>query len=106
MIGHQLLWRSINVRFTPKSGHVQCSSRSPLWAKSGLWRFLDSPVGYRMILPRNVDCEFFGVFEVDHKIKWGWFFFWRAGGLAPFYFFLNKTRGPPVQTEYVHAVAN
>src|SRR5262247_2267921 len=25
-----------HVRFTPESGHVQCSSASPLWAKSGL----------------------------------------------------------------------
>jgi len=25
-----------HVRFTPESGHVQCSSRCPLWANSGL----------------------------------------------------------------------
>ena len=28
-------WNGTNVRFIPKSGHVQCNSPCPLWAKSG-----------------------------------------------------------------------
>jgi hypothetical protein len=26
-----------HVRFAPESGHVRCSYRCPLWAKSGHW---------------------------------------------------------------------
>jgi len=28
------------VRFTPESGHVQCTSVCPLWANSGHWQLL------------------------------------------------------------------
>ena len=28
--------RNRHVRFTPESGHLQCNSPCPLWAKSGL----------------------------------------------------------------------
>src|SRR5262249_43012144 len=106
MIGHQLLWRSINVRFTPKSGHVQCSSRSPLWAKSGRLRLFDHLVGYRLNLPRNRDAEHLGGLEVDHEIKSGWLFYWQVSGLAALLFFFNEKIGPPVKTEDVHALAN
>src|SRR5262249_54212498 len=35
-LGHERTMRDLsNVRFTPQSGHVQCSSRCPLWANSG-----------------------------------------------------------------------
>jgi hypothetical protein len=29
----------VDVRFTPKSGHVQCNEECPLCAKSGHWTF-------------------------------------------------------------------
>src|SRR5215510_4184362 len=34
IIGHAILG-SIDVCFTPESGHVQCKTPCPLWAKSG-----------------------------------------------------------------------
>src|SRR5262245_1958751 len=45
----------LDVRFTPKSGHVQCNDQCLLWAKSGQYvRFVskDSPLSFGLVLPR------------------------------------------------------
>ena len=38
-----ITWSYRNVRFTPKSGHVQCNSVGPLCANSGHAPFIRSP---------------------------------------------------------------
>jgi hypothetical protein len=57
-----------HVRFTPKSGHVQCTSSCPLWAKSGHpLQLFDYLVGASDQCIGNVDAECLGGFEIDDK---------------------------------------
>jgi hypothetical protein len=43
-----------HVRFTPKSGHVRCNYRCPLWAKSDINHSFDHVGGGRAVPVRGV----------------------------------------------------
>jgi hypothetical protein len=54
-------------RFTPESGHVQCTGPCPLWANSGhRVRLFDHLVRSKQHRLRNGETEFFSDFGVDH----------------------------------------
>ena len=61
-----------HVRFTPKSGHVQCTSRCLLWANSGHQAgSFDHLVGDGEHTRRNGEAERFGSREVDNELEFG-----------------------------------
>src|SRR5262245_204326 len=73
-----------HVRFTPESGHVQCNSRCPLWAKSGHWRLFDQLVGERKQIRWDIEAERFGGCEVDDEIDLACQLNRHIGGCRPF----------------------
>ena len=66
-----------HVRFTPKSGHVRCTSPCLLSAKSGLYApqrkglLFDHLVGTVEQRPRHCKIECFGSLEIDHQLELG-----------------------------------
>src|SRR5215468_4155752 len=72
--------RKSHVRFTPKSGHVQCSSRCLLWANSRHRTALfDHLVRARLHRRRHANAERLGGFEIDDQFKLGRLQDWQFG---------------------------
>src|SRR5262245_34384557 len=65
-----------DVRFTPQSGHVQCTSPCPLWANSGLMQrskgaLFNHLAGTREQRGRHSEAERLSGFEVDCQFVLG-----------------------------------
>src|SRR5262245_24688794 len=59
-----------HVRFTPESRHVQCSSRCPLWAKSGHSRgLIDYFIGAAEQRRRQCETQHSGGSRVDDQLE-------------------------------------
>ena len=78
-----------HVRFTPESGHVQCTSSCPLCANSGLMQrskgsLFDQLVGDRKQIRWDIKAERFGGCEVDDEIDLACQLNRHIGGCRPF----------------------
>ena len=60
-----------HVCFTPKSGHVQCTSVCLLWARSGHRLLFDHFVGDLLKLARHIQAERLGGLQVDDQLELG-----------------------------------
>ena len=65
-----------HVRFTPKSGHVQCKEGCPLCANSGHCALFDHLVGAREHRVRHTDSEHLSGLLIDDQLDFGCLHYW------------------------------
>src|SRR5262245_2969044 len=74
---------TIDVRFTPESGHVHRTLACPLWANSGHWSDLfDHLVCTQQKLLRDRQTQRFGSGQIDNEIKLCWLLDRQVGRLS------------------------
>src|SRR5262249_46313156 len=61
--------RTIDVRFAPESGRLQCTDASRVGAKSGHETLFDDLIGRGQQLRMKLQAERFGGPEIDHEVK-------------------------------------
>jgi hypothetical protein len=104
--------RLADVRFTPKSRHVQCNQGCPLWAKSGHWQnrtsgyLFDHLVGAREESGWHVETERFGGGQVDDQIEFGRLLDRKIAGLRPAQNFVHIVGGVPELSQVVWSVGH
>src|SRR5262245_3022765 len=79
-----------DVRFTPESGHLQCTSPCPLWAISGHGELFDDLIGPGENSARDHEPKRLRGFEIDGQFKFYWLLDRQFTRLSPLNNFDNK----------------
>ena len=76
-LGHKQTFAMQNrhVRFTPDSGHVQCTAHVRFVPIAAMGSSLDQLINARKQCRRHRETERLCGLEVDHEIKSGWLFY-------------------------------
>jgi hypothetical protein len=93
-----------HVRFTPKSGHVQCTGLCLLWANSGHGALFDHLVGNQQKVTTNCQTKRFSRLQIYYQLELSWLLYRQSGRLCPFEDFVQINGGRPGKIGQVYSI--